>query len=138
MDSSARSAGAAAEGTCRPLAPTGQTGDAALDGLPRAIERWCERRHRTIRAFSDFGREIAHARSPQQVIMAWLHLSRGAVERLAEDARDQILLGARFSSRAAQAPPVAVDEPAASGIGETAAGLQGFAAWTGGPGESRH
>lgn len=60
-----------------------------LDGCQRAVDRWFERRHRTAEAMAELSRAACEARSPQDLLEAWMQWSQGAMSRLTEDARDQ-------------------------------------------------
>jgi hypothetical protein len=95
----------------RQLEMARRTEDAMLDGLQATVDRWCERRHRTVQAYSDFGRDMLAARSPQEIVAAWSELSKGAVARLAEDATDQMSLSAAMARRLADGPMALLRAP---------------------------
>jgi len=76
----------------------------ALDGFQHLVDRWCERRHRMLEAYTRFGESTLAARGPQDMMQAWLELSQGVAERLAEDQRDQFEVGAALAQNLARGP----------------------------------
>jgi hypothetical protein len=121
----------------RQLEATRIAEDEVLDGIQGAVDRWCERRHRTVRAFADFGREMLEARTPQDVMAAWVQLSKGAMERITEDARDQIEVGTRVMRCVAGGPMGAMWEATQEAGGGTAKIARGYASPMTGE-EARH
>lgn len=76
----------------------------ALEGFQHLVDRWCERRHRMLEAYARFGESTMAARGPQDMMQAWLDLSQGVAERLAEDSRDQLEVGAALARNLARGP----------------------------------
>lgn len=63
--------------------------DELLDITQRLVDRWCERRHATVGAICECTQATLDPGDPGAVAGAWATWYRGAVERVAEDARDQ-------------------------------------------------
>ena len=67
--------------------------DEVLNGAQEVLTRWCERRHESAEAFAVLGHQALQAKTPHDVLQVWLQWSKGAMERLLEDAKDQMIVG---------------------------------------------
>lgn len=61
-----------------------------LNDCRRVVDRWVERRHRTVEALATFSRASMRASGPETIVQAWVQWSHGSLQRLGEDVRDQM------------------------------------------------
>ena len=54
------------------------------------FDRWCTRRRETAAALATLGQDALQAKSPQDFLKVWVQWSKGAVNRLLDDARDNV------------------------------------------------
>ncbi len=70
------------------------THDGMIAGTQEIFDRWCARRRQSADALATLGREALAAKSPQDVLQVWVQWTKGAMDRLLEDAKDQMAAGA--------------------------------------------
>lgn len=85
---------AASDATPATSIRTGQ--DELIDETRQLIDHWCDRRHETVKDAWNLMAELQQVSSGSPPMEAWLNWQRSAIERLAEDWREQI----EFASRA--------------------------------------
>jgi hypothetical protein len=64
-----------------------------LDSYKNVVDHWCKRRHEGVAALMSLTRDVAEARSPSEVGTAVLRWHQGALQRLSQDAQDQLNMG---------------------------------------------
>ena len=84
-----------------------QAQDEILDNCQKAVERWCARRHRTTEALAGLSNDAPQAKSPQELMHAWMKWCQGAMERLAEDVTDQTNAATSVARCCAEGPVTA-------------------------------
>lgn len=88
-----------------------QAQDEILDDCQKAIERWCARRHRTTEALAGLSNDALQAKSPQELMHAWMKWYQGVMERLAEDVTDQTNAATSVARCCAKGPVTAALKP---------------------------
>ena len=61
-----------------------------LDACQKTIEHWYARRCRTVDSNIAFSHDVLHVKHPQGFLRAWLQWTNSSLERLSEDATDQV------------------------------------------------
>ena len=64
-----------------------------LDSYKNVVDHWCKRRHEGVAALMGLTMDVAEARSPTAVGTAVLQWYQGALQRLSQDAQDQLKMG---------------------------------------------
>jgi hypothetical protein len=64
-----------------------------LDSYKNVVDHWCKRRHEDVAALMGLTRDVTEARSPAAVGTAILRWYQGALQRLSQDAQDQLEIG---------------------------------------------
>ena len=64
-----------------------------LDSYKNVVDHWCKRRHEGVAALMSLTRDVTEARSPTAVGTAVLQWYQGALQRLSQDAQDQLKMG---------------------------------------------
>jgi hypothetical protein len=64
-----------------------------LDSYKNVVDHWCKRRHEGVAALMGLTMDVAEARSPTAVGTAVLRWHQGALQRLSQDAQDQLKMG---------------------------------------------
>lgn len=67
--------------------------DDIISGTQAVFERWCARRRQSAEALATLGREALAAKSPQDAMHVWVQWTMGAMDRLLDDAKDQMAAG---------------------------------------------
>lgn len=70
-----------------------KTQDELIDHVREFADRWCERRHKTVKAVFEFSRASLQNASPLAAAEAWVRWYQGALHRLSDDVTDQMHLG---------------------------------------------
>jgi len=71
--------------------------DELIDEVQQVADRWCARRHKTVAAMFDLSVPPLHQSGPVSVAEAWMRWYSGALQRLSEDAGDQMELAATLA-----------------------------------------
>ena len=69
-----------------------RTQDELIDEVQQIAERWCARRRKAVEAMNDLGLASMQYSGPVRAAEFWMQFCRGAVQRLTEDAADQLHL----------------------------------------------
>lgn len=85
----------------RHLEITKLTQDGMITGTQEIVDRWCARRRQSAEALAKLGHDALAAKSPQDVMQIWVHWSKGVMDRLLEDAKDQMAAGASAARQVA-------------------------------------
>ena len=99
--------------------------DAVLECCQDAFEHWFARRHQSTHAMADLARAALFAENPHDVIAAWTHWSKTALERLSADAKDQVAVSAAIARAYMPAPLADAAVPAAKGADATIPAVTG-------------
>jgi hypothetical protein len=71
---------------------------AALFGdYEKVFDRWCARRHQSSLEFAQLAQVLLEGRNPKDVLSAWSVWSKGEMKRIADDALDQMEVGASLA-----------------------------------------
>lgn len=85
--------------------------DEILDICQKTSEQWYARRRRTAEAYVAFSHDVLHVKNPLSYMQAWQQWAAGSMERLAEDAADQIGLVTLVANRCSQGSLAAMPDP---------------------------
>jgi hypothetical protein len=69
-----------------------KTQDELIDEVQQVADRWCERRHKMVEAMFDLSLTSLHNPGQLGTADAWMRWYHGALQRLSEDASDQMEL----------------------------------------------
>jgi hypothetical protein len=69
--------------------------DEYLDEWQELIDNWCKRRHKGVEAAWTMFQELQSGKDGADAITVWERWTRGAIQRLAEDAIDQVAIISR-------------------------------------------
>jgi hypothetical protein len=69
-----------------------KTQDELIDEVHQVADRWCERRHKMVEAMFDLSMTSLHNPGQLGTADAWMRWYHGALQRLSEDASDQMEL----------------------------------------------
>jgi hypothetical protein len=64
-----------------------------LDSYKKVVDHWCKRRHEGVAALMGLTMDLAEAGSPTAFGTAVLRWHQGALQRLSQDAQDQLKMG---------------------------------------------
>lgn len=86
-------AGRFGKATAEQLALVRQTQTRLVDECHGAFDRWCDRQQRTAEALVKASQQSLNAKTPQAIVEVWTHWSEGTMERMSEQAKDQLAVG---------------------------------------------
>jgi hypothetical protein len=69
--------------------------DEYLDECQELIDNWCKRRHQAVEAAWEMMRELQSGKDNADAVAVWGRWINGVIQRLADDAKDQVAIGCR-------------------------------------------
>ncbi len=78
------------------------------DETKNLVERWTARRHESVQSAWTLISELQSARAPAKAMAAWASWSEAAIDRVSDDARDQLEFTSKVAQRCTAMLPVNV------------------------------
>lgn len=114
--------------TDRHIEITKATQDSMITGTQEVFDRWCARRRQSVEALATLGLGALAAKTPQDVLQVWVFWTKGAMDRLLEDTKDQVAACTSAAQHVADGTTAIARSWASNGDTRVANGAERFGA----------